>query len=81
MGRDLEERRKMLNLLNILGNSALALETPTDDAALTALEFADEIGGQALREIAYSQRVRALELRGQLAALSAEYAARYYSGA
>lgn len=79
MSEDLETRRAMLELLNALSNSIVAQEALADEAAQTALEFADDLGGEVLRGIARRQRVRALELQGQFAALSTEYAARYHS--
>lgn len=79
MSDELETRAAMLSLLNTLSSSILALEALADEAARTAAEIPNELGGKVLRGITRSQRVRALELQGQYAALSTEYTARYHS--
>lgn len=79
MRQDLGTRSAMLRVMNALSGNIVALEALADEAMRIASEFADDIGSEEMREIGRQQRVRALELQGQLAALSAEYTARYHS--
>lgn len=79
MSKELEARQATLTLLKSLDSTALALEALADEAVQLASDFGNGFGGEALREIARSQRVRALELRGQFASLSTEYARRFHS--
>ena len=79
MNQDLDTRKAMLDLLSALGRTILALEGLADEAAQLALEIPDDSECEAWRAIVRSQRVKALELQGQYAALSIECTARYRS--
>lgn len=76
---DPNTRWAMLNLLNALSSGALALEILTDDLAQVAVEVDDDASAELVLGVLRRHRVRALELQGQYAALSAEYTARYHS--
>ncbi|GJE52131.1 hypothetical protein GOFOIKOB_5199 [Methylobacterium tardum] len=70
-------RRAMLKLIDALTNEAFRTEAIADELVRVAEAFSGQPGADAIRDTARRQRVRALELRGQLAALRTEYAVRF----
>ncbi|MGW9821397.1 hypothetical protein ACUXK4_003980 [Methylorubrum extorquens] len=68
-----------LSLLNALDSGVFTLKFLADDLVQAALDMPDDAGVELIHGVAHQQRVRALELQGQHAALSTEYTARYHS--
>ncbi|EHP94208.1 hypothetical protein [Methylorubrum extorquens] len=73
-------RREMLELLNTLASGVIALNTLADDLVQAAATVDDASTADLLRSVACQHRVRALEMQGQLAILSTEYAERFHTG-
>jgi hypothetical protein len=68
-------RLAMLNLLNALDRGAFTLEVMADELAQAAVEIGDDV----MLGIARRHRVKALELRGQFAAMKENYTVRFHS--
>lgn len=68
-----------LNMLSTLNGGAIALEVMADELAHAAEMIGDDPAAEVLLGFARRHRVRALEMRGQFAAMKEEYAARYHS--
>jgi len=73
-------RREMLELLNTLASGVIALNTLADDLVQAAATVDDASTADLLRSVARQHRVRALEMQGQFAVLSADYAERFHTG-
>lgn len=71
-------RLAMLNLLSILDNGAFTLEVMADELAQAAAEVSNDLGAEVMLGIVRRHRVRALELRGQFAAMKEDYATRFH---
>jgi hypothetical protein len=72
-------RLAMLNLLNALDRGAFTLEVMADELAQAAVEIGDDVGAEVMLGIARRHRVKALELRGQFAAMKENYTVRFHS--
>lgn len=70
-------QQKMLNLIDALSSSIVTTEALANEIMLAVAELSDQPGSRALQDTAIRQRVRALELRGELAALQRDYAAQF----
>jgi hypothetical protein len=70
-------RKIMLNLMDTLSRNIISTEAMAEELTGAALALSDQPEAKAIRHIAVSKRVKALELRGQLAALRVEYAVRF----
>ena len=67
----------MLDLMIVLGEDIIAYEARASELVKAAAALPDPTG--SIRDAARGQRVKALELRGQLAALRQEYVTRFGS--
>ncbi|UYW24769.1 hypothetical protein OKC48_15955 [Methylorubrum extorquens] len=79
MSEDPNARKAMLDQLKTIRNSIFVLGGMADETAQMASEIPDRFESDVWREIARRHRVKAIELQGQYAALSAEYTARFES--
>ncbi|MGW5840126.1 hypothetical protein ACWFZ6_19180 [Methylorubrum extorquens] len=73
-------RREMLELLNTLASGIIALNTLTNDLVEAAAKVNDPTSFEVMHGVARQHGVRALEMQGQFAVLSADYAARFHTG-
>lgn len=73
-------RREMLELLNALATGVIALNTLADDLVEAAATVDDTDTADLLHGVARQHRVCALEMQGQFAVLSADYAAQFHTG-
>jgi hypothetical protein len=69
----------MLDLMIALGKDIVAYEAMANELVKTTDYSLDQRGAAAMRDTAVRQRVRALEMRGRLAALHEEYITRFGS--
>lgn len=74
-----EVRLAMLKMLSALDAGAIALEVTADELAHAAEMMADDPAAEVLLGFSRRDRVKALEMRGQFAAMKKEYAARFHS--
>ena len=78
----MDKRLEMLNLMQTMANNIVAVEAVAEHMAQVAADL--EADGQSdtadvLRMVGRNHRVRSMELQGQLAALSADYAVLFQS--
>lgn len=73
-------RKEMLELLNTLASGVIALNALADDLVQAAAKVNDPTATEVMHGVARQHRVRAMEMQGQFAALSAEYAERFHTG-
>jgi hypothetical protein len=73
-------QRAMLDLMIALGKDIVAYEALANELVKATDYFSEQRATAAIRDTALRQRVKALELRGQLAALHEEYISRFGSG-
>lgn len=73
-----EVRLAMLKMLNTLDGGAIALEVTADELAHAAEMIGDNPAAEVLLGFSRRDRVKALEMRGQFAAMKEEYAARFH---
>lgn len=79
MSEDL--RKAMLDLMNVLSSDIIRTEGIADALTEAAVALSDrQRGAKAIRDTAVRTRVKAIELRGQLAALRERYAALFHPG-
>ena len=72
-------RRVMLKLTDTLSRDIITTEAMAGELAGAAVSLSDQSEAEAIRDIAVWKWVKAMELRGQLAALHEHYAARFHS--
>lgn len=73
-------RREMLEQLNTLASGIVALNALADKLVEVAAMVDDPAAVEVMRGVARQHRVRALEMQGQFAVLSADYAERFHTG-
>lgn len=73
-------RREMLELLNTLASGVIALNALADKLVEAAATVDDPTAVEVMRGVARQHRVRAMEMQGQFAVLSADYAERFHTG-
>jgi hypothetical protein len=72
-------REVMLELMDALAGGIIETEAMAEELTRAAVALSDdEPGAKAMRDTAVRKRVKAIELRGQLAALREEYAAQFH---
>lgn len=74
-------RDEALELRRLLLNEAVGREVHADELAELAFQFPERIHPPTVRTLAHSQRIRALELRSQAAALAERYGFTRHTGA
>jgi hypothetical protein len=70
----------MLELLNTLASGVIGLNALADKLMKVAATVDDPAAVEVMRGVVRQHRVRAMEMQGQFAALSEEYAARFHTG-
>ena len=72
-------REIMLKLMDTLSRDVITAEAAAVELTEAALALSNQPEAKAIRDIALSKRAKAIELRGQLAALRNDYAVRFGS--
>ena len=75
--RDWELRKSMLDAMDAIADDIVIAEAMANELAHAAAALSDQTGFKAIREAALRWRVKAIKLRGQLAAHREQYEARF----